>query len=226
MHREHYRKGIPIAELFAADRRMLLPLPQHPFEAARYEYVQTDGYGKFTLQGRHTYSTSPATARQEVLVRLDAYDVNVLDRDGQTEVIHPRLFGERKQEAMDWLPYLTQLAKRPAALKYSGIHRMLPESLQEFLEQCDRSQRREALTVLAHMTGQSGFETAVDAFGQALRLGCSDADSVVAVFRRLTEIPMDFTGFRVPQTLPDLKELAPDMAQYQGLLTPKGGCDH
>lgn len=41
--REHYKKGTPICDLFAADRRAMLPLPRLPFEACRYEHVKTNG---------------------------------------------------------------------------------------------------------------------------------------------------------------------------------------
>lgn len=57
--REHYKKGVPICDLFEADRQAMLWLPRLPFEACRYEHVKTNSYGKFTLDGRRTYSSSP-----------------------------------------------------------------------------------------------------------------------------------------------------------------------
>jgi len=56
----------------------------------------------------------------EVYTRLSAHDVIVLDENYREIIRHPRLYGDTKLESMDWLPYLTQLSRRPAALKYTG----------------------------------------------------------------------------------------------------------
>lgn len=59
---------------------------------------------------------------------------------------------------MDWLPYLTQLSRRPAALKYTGIYPMLPDPVQEFLNACDYQTKKETLRILARLTEESSFE--------------------------------------------------------------------
>jgi hypothetical protein len=66
--REHYKKETPICNLFEADRRALRTWPHQPFEACRYEQVKTNGYGKFVLDGRHTYSSSPMYSEREIVV--------------------------------------------------------------------------------------------------------------------------------------------------------------
>jgi transposase len=226
MQREHYRKDNRIATLFEEDQRAVLPLPSYVFEAVRYETVHTDGYGKFTLQSRYTYSTAPQYVRTEIMVRLSAYDVTAMDKSGRIITSHSRLFGDKKQESMDWLPYLTQLSQRPGALKYSGIHRMLPEELQDYLAKCERRQQRESLGLLARLTDQTDFPTAVEAFRQAVGLGAGDMDSVVAVFRRLIDVPLDFSGFTLSSTVPVMEELVPDIAVYESLFPPQGGKGH
>ena len=223
--RQHYRKDATIGELFAADRQAFLPLSATPFDTGRYETVRTDGYGKFTIDGKYTYSTSPQYVRSEVFVRLSAFDVRITDRDGKFIVSHARLYGERRQEAMDWLPYLTQLSRRPGAYKYSGIPALLPPSLQEFLSACDRSRRKETLQVLAQITEQTDFPTATAALLEALNRGADDADSIIALFRRMTEFPLDFSCFALPDSIPAQRELQPDLAVYSSFL-PQGGEKH
>jgi hypothetical protein len=39
----------------------------------------------------------------------------------------PRLYVEEIAESMDWLPYLTKLSRRPAALSNTGIYPLLPD---------------------------------------------------------------------------------------------------
>lgn len=148
MHRPHYKKEALIQDLFKEDSTRFLPLPAREFDAGRLVSVRTDSYAKFTLgEGKHTYSTAPRWAQSSLVVRLTAHYVVVLD-DNQREIVrHPRLYGKERQESMDWLPYLNQLANRPAALKYTGIYDLLPEKVQAFLDQCSTQGKKEILKV-------------------------------------------------------------------------------
>jgi hypothetical protein len=125
--REHYRKDATIAQLYAADKAALLSLPAVPLDVSRYITVKTNGYGRFYLaEGLHEYSASPQYAGCRVRVKVTASEVIPLDKNQQAIVRHARLYGEHKQQSMQWLPYLTQLSRSPHALKYSGIYAMLP----------------------------------------------------------------------------------------------------
>ena len=118
MEREHYKKLVPIKELFKEDLKAMLPLPVTVYDPSAIKTVRTDAHAKFSLeQGKHTYSTAPRYAQSELLVKLTAFEVIILDENYREVLSHPRLYGPRGQEQMDWLPYLTQLARRPAALK-------------------------------------------------------------------------------------------------------------
>ncbi|PRX65199.1 hypothetical protein B0G52_118152 [Cohnella sp. SGD-V74] len=57
--REHYKKNVPIQLLFEDDKKALLYLLRHPFTACRYARVKTEGYGKFSIDGKYFYSSSP-----------------------------------------------------------------------------------------------------------------------------------------------------------------------
>ena len=190
--REHYRNGMAIATLFIEDRSRLCEVPRIPFDPTRYESVRTDAYGKFTLEkGVHRYSTSPKLASSLVRICVSAHTVSVLDESLREVVSHRRLYGEAKQEAMDWLPYLHQLAKRPTALKYSGLYGMMPEMLQQWLSVQPRDKVGTALGLIAELTDRSDFTTACSAVTDSLRQGVSDADSLVALHDRMTR----YAGF-------------------------------
>lgn len=49
----HYKKQVPICELFEEDRKALLMLPPKPFNVCRYEWLKADGYGKVCMDGKH-----------------------------------------------------------------------------------------------------------------------------------------------------------------------------
>lgn len=76
----HYRKLLPIKELFLADRAALISLPSAAFDVCRYEYLKADGYGKVRIDARHFYSTRPEYAGQEMLVAIRAHTHRYLRR--------------------------------------------------------------------------------------------------------------------------------------------------
>jgi len=51
----HYKKLLPIKDLFEEDTRALLPLPRTAFDPVRYDYLKADGYGKVRIDSRHYY---------------------------------------------------------------------------------------------------------------------------------------------------------------------------
>ena len=69
----HYKKQVPICELFEEDRKALLMLPPKPFNICRYEWLKADGYGKVCMDGKHFYSTRPENANQKAPDALRTY---------------------------------------------------------------------------------------------------------------------------------------------------------
>jgi transposase len=222
MDRLHYRKETPIATLFEEDRKALVPLPSVEFDVCSYETVKTDAYGKFSLEkGRHIYSSTPKLASRSITVVLRAHTVTVLDENMREVIRHARLYGQRRQEAMDWIPYLKQLSRYPAALKYSGIYTMLPDPVQGWLDRCSRQERSKALKLLAELTENSDFATAAEAFRQSVLYDAFDLDSVVALHCRMTSVLSPLESIPLPPTVPQVQSLSPDVKQYDLML--KGG---
>ena len=223
--REHYRRNSTIAALHRQDKENLHPLPSAEFDCAGYETVKTDTWGKFRLGGVHTYSTAPKHAGGRVLVRITAEHVVPLDENHRPVTVHRRLYGPGKQEAMDWLPYLTQLSRSPGALKYSGIWTMLPEELHTFLDGKEKSGQRDVLRTLALLSERDGFERAVKSVAEAVRRGVEDLDSLVVLHDHLhREHPAD--RMQLDETkqpgIPRLPEVNFTLSAYAGLL-PGGG---
>jgi transposase len=219
MQRTHYSKERLIAELVEEDREACLPLPSVAFDVCTYESVKTDAYGKFSLEkGRHVYSTTPKLAAKTVTVCLRAHTVTVLDENLREVARHRRLYGQRRQEVMDWIPYLRQLSRYPAALKYSGLYQMLPDPVQRWMDTCGRQERGKALKLLAELTENTDFLTATEAFRGSIAYGAFDIDSVLALHTRLASGLPELEMIRLPSTVPELKTLAPDVKQYDGML--------
>ena len=225
MEREHYRKNSDIVQLFEEDRKALLPLPAVPYEACQYLTLRTNTYAKFSLEGgKHLYSTAPKYANTRVLVKITAYEVIPLDESHREITCHQRLYGSTKQESMDWLPYLTQLARCPGALKYSGIYAMLPDPVQSYLEGIGKSERGKILRALATLCEDSSFEQALRTIEQALDRGVKDIDSLVALHQRLTGVVPPLPNVRLPEGLPQMAAFHFDAKAYDAALYgAKGG---
>lgn len=222
MGRSHYSKNDSILSLFEKDKESLLVLPSYGYDESEMITIKTNGYAKFTLGGKYTYSTAPQFANSEILVKLTAHEVVAMDKSYREIDKHTRLYGEEKKESMHWLPYLVQLSRRPAALKYSGIYEMLPEQVRDFLEKCDSSRKKDVLTILSELSMKSNFEKATEALLAAIEHGAEDTDSIKVTFNRLNNDVFDFSDFKPRSTLPSLPKINSSNACYDEMLM-KGG---
>lgn len=223
MCREHYLKDAVIADLFEKDKESLLPLPSIPFDTSKYMTVRTNAYAKFSLnEGLHIYSTAPKHANTRVLVKITAHEVVPLDENHREIVRHKRLYGNYKQQSMDWLPYLTQLSRCPGALKYSGIYGMLPDPLKEYLEKCSKRERGQTLQAIAHLCSGSSFEQAIDTIVAALDYGTCDIDSLIAIHQRLTGTVPDLKPVKLPAGIPEVKSNTLNIADYDRVFIQGG----
>jgi transposase len=221
--RAHYRKDMTIVELHMADRKALLEMPATAFEACKYITVKTNGYGRFYLNNNmHEYSVSPKYANTRVLIKMTAFEVSVLDESHREIVKHQRLYGDHKQQSMQWLPYLTQLSRYPGALKYTGIYQMLPDPVQEYLEKCTKSEKGKLLRAIATLTEKSGFEKAVETIGAALSYAVTDIDSLHNLHNRLHAKVVQFDPVKLQAYVPQLKRYVPDFAAYDKNLGEAG----
>ena len=222
--REHYRKEGTIAGLYAADKAALLALPAVPLDVGKYLTVRTNGYGRFYLgNGLHEYSVSPQHANSRVLVKITAGEVIALDKSHQPIVRHQRLYGDSRQQSMQWLPYLTQLSRSPNALKYTGIYGVLPEALKAYLAKCGRSDKGRVLRVIADLTERSGFEGALVTVDHALKYAATDIDSLVSLHNQIYAQVPELAPMPLARNIPELMRVTPDFAAYDAVLARAGG---
>ena len=221
--REHYRKEATHEELYAADKTALLKLPQEPFEVCKYVTVRTNGYARFYLHnGLHEYSVSPRYKDSHVLVKITAFEVIPLDESHRQIVVHERSYGDFKQQSMKWLPYLTQLSRCPGALKYTGIYQMLPQSMQQYLEKCNKGQKGKVLQAIASLTENTGFEKALVTVSSALDYSAADADSLVSLHNRLNATVVYLEPIKLAGNVPHLKKYIPNLHVYDRSLFKAG----
>lgn len=221
--REHYRHNETIEELFAEDLKHCHQLPEIQFDLSGKRNITTNNWGKFYLnKGMHEYSASPKHANTMVNLKLTSSLVIVMDENYREIVRHRRLYGDTKQQSMDWLPYLRQLSIRPRALKYSGIYDMMPPAMKQFLEGCSNVETGKVLKVIAELTDRTGFESALNTVSQAINYGASDADSLRNLYRRIYADVPELPPMPLGPEIPDVGQMTANLADYDLFLRKDG----
>lgn len=221
--REHYRYDETIEERFMEDLKHCHPLPEIKFDLSGRKNVTTNKWGKFYLNKKmHEYSTSPKHINTTVNLKLTSSEVIVMDENYREIVRHCRLYGNRKQESMDWLPYLKLLSRRPRALKYTGIYELMPPAMKQFLEGCSNTETGKVLKVLAGLTDRTGFDSALYTVNEALCYGASNADSLKNLYRRIYSDVPELPLMELSPTIPAVEQMKTNLIAYDVFLE-KGG---
>lgn len=224
--RDHYRYNETIEELFAKDLKHCHPLPEIKFDLSGKASVTANNWGKFYLnKGMHEYSASPKYANMAVNLKLTSSLVIVMDENYREIVRHHRLYGDIKQQSMDWLPYLKQLSIRPRALKYSGVYDMMPSDMKQFLEGCSNTETGKVLKVLVELTNRTGFDSALSTVNQALEYGASDADSLKNLYRRIYADVPELPPMSIGSEIPNVGQMTSNLITYDVFLR-KGGASN
>lgn len=213
--REHYRIDATIEELYAQDKKALLDLPTISLDVSKYITKKANGYGRIYLNnGLHEYSVAPKYANCRVVVKLTANEVIPMDDSYREIVRHDRFYGNYKQQSMKWLPYLTQLSRCPGALKYTGIYQMLPETVRDYLEKCNKSDKGKVLKVIASLTEKNGFDGAVETVETALKYNALDTDSLINLHSRIHGNVIELEPIRLAGNIPNLTRVVPNLSVY------------
>lgn len=106
--------------------------------------------------------------------------------------------------------------------KYTGLYSQLPLILKEYLDKSDYERKKQALKLFTKMTVDSGFDAAIEAFEEGIKLGASDLDSIWATYRHLTAGTLPEPEVSLPETVPELKKYIPDIKVYDDLFVTGG----
>ena len=203
----HYKKLLPIKELFQADKQALLPLPCKTFDVCRYEYLKTDGYGKIHLGGRHYYSTRPEYADREVLVAVRAHTIDILDEHKQLVVRHARQFGTKRSDTVDYRTSLAMLTRNVGAWRNSGIRELVSPELKHVMDNQPRAQLRATLRAMQQLATTYSFEAALQALDAGIRINRNRFCDTAVLAARICDYGLDTAA-----------EPGPDLKIYDSLL--------
>ena len=208
----HYKKQIPIRELFEEDRKALLMLPPKRFDVCRYEWLKADGYGKVCMDGKHFYSTKPENANKQVLAGIRAHTIDILTEGGQVITTHRRAFGDIRTDISDYSTTLAVLMKNSRAWGNSGLLRETPDALRAYMDAQPKEKLKDCLRIMNDLTNQYGFQAAASAMEMACaRSSINICDPSVLAAR--------ITGYGI-YTPP---KAGPSLSVYDDMFLKEGG---
>ena len=208
----HYKKQIPIRELFEEDRKALLMLPPKRFDVCRYEWLKADGYGKVCMDGKHFYSTRPENANKQVLVGIRAHTVDILTEGGQVVTTHRRAYGDNRTDISDYSTTLAVLMKNSGAWGNSGLRRETPDALRAYMDAQPKEKLKDCLRIMNELTSQYGFQAAASAMEMACTRGSINICDASVLAARITGY-----GIYTPP------EAGPSLAVYDDMFLKEGG---
>ena len=208
----HYKKQIPIRELFEEDRKALLMLPPKRFDVCRYEWLKADGYGKVCMDGKHFYSTRPENANKQVMVGIRAHTVDILTEGGQVVTTHRRAYGDDRTDISDHSTTLAVLMKNSGAWGNSGLRRDTPDALRAYMDAQPKEKLKDCLRILNELTNQYGFQAAASAMEMACMRGSINICDASVLAARITGY-----GIYTPP------ESGPSLAVYDDMFLKEGG---
>jgi len=215
--RVHYKHERIVSDLFQEDLEAMNDLPNYDFDACKFVFCKTNKYG-YAKYDTNSYSTSSQFACKTVTLKVAAMNVTVLNDNSEVIVTHPRLYGKNKESTL-WGPYLSLIAKRPMALKYTGFFERLPAKTKEYFSGCSIPERKKALHFLSQESKRTGYEKALSIFNKAVSMGAKDPDSLIAGYRFLTEPKLPEVKMRQQPYFPKTTEYKVDLDAYMSLIS-------
>jgi transposase len=220
------RQKRPIGEMWAEERSLLRPLPEHDFDCCVIRSVSLNGYSQVEFDSNR-YSVPTDKARKHLALKAYPFRVDILDHK---EVIasHPRCYGH-KQDILDPLHYLPLLEERPGAFDHAKPIRRWRETwppiyetlLNHLREQWPDGRGVREFVRILNLHREHPAERVQQAVEQALAYGCPHADGVMLCLHQLAEpepIALSLDLSNHPELLTVATE-GPDLACYDQLLT-------
>lgn len=217
--RLHYKYKLPIQELWEADEKSLLKLPEHPFPIFRYEAVTVNKYGFATLD-TNKYGLTPALSGRIVQAKL-FFDHVEFYHDHKPVGRYPRSY-EREQELCDWKQYVGTFLKKPGGVEHTRFFRQMPQLWQELLRQSKGRERKDALRLLDEIVRDGNSELCEDVLSLAAENGRTDPDSIRQCYYMIAKKEFRPEPLQLRTPTPQL-HYDPKLTAYDGLT---GGVSH
>jgi len=222
MGRPHYAKGTPMSELFEADKKALLPLPNIPFEPVQTEMAKVNKYGQIHCR-KEVYAVMNAKVGETVTAKFWWDRVEILDGDGKLLTTLRRHY-TLKSQPVDWKGYFDLFVRKPRGARHASMYKLLPESVREYLADEDYSVYRKRLKFVYDLLAE-GFD--MEAIAGVLaegrdRLGGNESLIKYKLYS-LSGQERPLGGIQEAYTPESVRRYAPEVGSYDQLVPGAAG---
>ncbi len=205
--RAHYEKNILIKELLQEQLLKNQKVNETDFEVFRIEKRVVNKYGNIEFD-TNSYSVNTSLRGTEVLVKIEANRLTILDSDYRKIIEHNRSF-EKNQEIISYKESLDLIIKKINALENSQFYQKLPPIWKDFLKDKDKTQKRQYLKVLSKILIHDSLELATVVLQEAIKRSCLNVDSILTIYHNYLERDL------IQETLKELPENTPLIDEYE-----------
>lgn len=214
--REHYKyKPETIESLFVQEKELMHAKNPTAYDCARETKHHVYKNGHIKVDGSE-YSVSPSKVNEKVIVKYYANELVICDLDYLEITRHKRSF-EKGTKFTHWIDFITLVSKRPKALKYSGIYKLLPDVWQSYMAALNKDDLRDALSFLKFCLLESDFDFAAKVVEENIKQHVYSPDALWTTYHRMNEDQSVYLH-KTSEMLPELPRYKLQLDDYDMLL--------
>jgi transposase len=212
--RWHYEQEVSISELWAAEKKHLLSLPEHEYEVFRYDSLSVNKYGFVTID-KVKYGLPPELSEKVVGAKI-YFDKLEIYYDRCLLKTFRRSY-EKKGEVFDWKEYLPTLVKKTGAVPHTRFFNQMPQLWQEYLRTAEKRERKSALALLMEIVKDGNESLCDEILELAKENGYTDADSIRQCYYIISKLETHPQPLALTSVTPVLN-YNPNLTVYDSLI--------
>ncbi len=184
---DHYRHGVPVRELFEAEKDHMLPLPGVRFDPCDWRSVKADKTGSVVIDANR-YLAGPRWRSMRLQAGVRVFEIELRDPDGGHIVTLERVWGKSAETQADPTSLLAIIARKPRIWGESPIRNDCPDTVRSLLDRMDGRVRANLLDDIRAVAAECGFAATVKAVETVIDAGRTiDRAAIATCARRVLE---------------------------------------
>ena len=130
---DHYRHGVPVREMFEAEKDHMPPLPGVGFDPCDWRSVKADKTGSIVIDANR-YLSGPRWRSMRLQAGVRVFEIELRGPDGETITTLERIWGHSAKTQVDPASLLAIIARKPRIWGESPIRNDFPETVRALLD--------------------------------------------------------------------------------------------
>ncbi len=167
---DHYRHGVPVRELFEAEKDHMPPLPGIGFDPCDWRSAKADKTGSVVIDANR-YLAGPRWRSMRLQAGVRVFEIELRNPDGGHIVTLERVWGKSARTQVDPASLLAIIARKLRIWGESPIRNDFPETVRALLDRMDARTRSDLLDDIRAVAADCGFAATVKAVETVIDAG-------------------------------------------------------